>query len=143
MPIPIKNFLTKLVPAQHNWKLSLLQQWHTIMGNLKTHVTLEKMSDDTITLGVFNSSWMQELYLISPTILETINKNLDQPRIKQIRFRQIVQRKNKKRMVSLPSQPQEIRVSLTVTEKNALATIQDPELRQSLYHFLVRCQRER
>ncbi len=143
MPVPIKKFLTTLLPAQHNWKLTLLQQWHTIMGNLRTHVTLEKMSDDTITLGVFNSSWMQELYLISPTILETINKNLDQPRIKQIRFKQIVQRKNKKIVVSLPSKPQERQVSLTVTEKNALATIQDPELRQSLYHFLVRCQRER
>jgi hypothetical protein len=143
MPLPIKNFLTTLLPTQQSWKITLLQQWHTIMGNLKTHVTLEKMSDDTITLGVFNSSWLQELYLISPTILETINKNLDQPRIKQIRFKQIAQRKNKKKIVSSASKPQTIQVSLTVTEKNALAAIQDPELRQSLYQFLVRCQRER
>ncbi|OQA35023.1 MAG: hypothetical protein BWY54_00748 [Candidatus Dependentiae bacterium ADurb.Bin331] len=143
MPAPIKHFLNALLPAQQSWKLTLLQQWHTIMGNLKTHVTLEKINDDTLTLGVFNSSWMQELYLISPIILETINKNLDQPRIKQIRFKQIVQKKKKKIMNNAPSNLKEIDISLTVNEKNALATIQDPELRQSLYKFLVRCQREK
>lgn len=142
MPTHIKEFLTELFPPDQLWKVTLLEQWQTIMGNLKAHVTLLKITEDTLTLGVFNSSWLQEMYLLSPIILETINKSIDQPRIKQLRFKQIAQKKKVNR-----KQPAQVNahykpVPLSSKQQSALSTVADEELRSVLYRFLQRCTRE-
>ena len=126
------------------WKLKLLETWPAIMGPLSTRVTIEKIYQDSIILGVYDSCWMQELYLLSPTLLETINRNLDQPRIKQVRFK-LVGKKEQKTKTSLPSphkdEPEVI--TLTQTQQAALTRITDPELRTALQSFLIRCYQEK
>ena len=142
MPSPIKNFLNSLLPNQPSWKQTLLSQWHTIMGNLNTHVSLEKITDDSITLGVSHSGWMQELYALSPLILDTVNKNLDQPRIKQVRFKQVSQKK-KQVCQTAPAAHIKIDVHLSSQELQILEQIKEPDLRIALSKFFVRCKRER
>ena len=85
---------------QNSWKHELLQNWHTIFGNLGTKITLEKIYDTTIVLGVYDSCWMHELYLLSPLLVDKINENLDQHRIKQVRFKQTGIKKVKKKLPS-------------------------------------------
>ncbi|HZW61372.1 MAG TPA: DciA family protein [Candidatus Babeliales bacterium] len=139
----IKNFLPTLIKADDSWQIQLLSNWEKIIGNLKTRITLEKIAADTLFIGVFDACWMQELYLLSPILLNTINQNLDQPRIKHLRFKRAVAKKQKQRapdeqpkqVVSLPS--------LTTKEKTALATIKDPQLREALHQFLIRCHKEK
>jgi len=88
MTTHIKALLSPLLQKkEQSWKIGLFNKWPEIMGTLSTHVSIEKIQDDSIILGVQNSSWLQELYLMGPTILETINKSLDQPRFKTIRFK--------------------------------------------------------
>ncbi|HEX2978284.1 MAG TPA: DUF721 domain-containing protein [Candidatus Babeliales bacterium] len=143
MPTHIKELLPHLLPADQSWKVTLLAQWQSIVGNLKAHVTLLKITDDTITLGVFNSSWLQEMYLLSPVILETINKSLDQPRIKNIRFKQIAQKKKGGCTPSFKRITAVAPLSLSREQEAALCKINDPELRIGLFHFLQRCNREK
>lgn len=145
MTTHIKALLSPLLQKkEQSWKISLLNKWPEIMGTLSNHVSIEKIQDDTIILGVQNSSWLQELYLMGPTILETINKSLDQPRFKTIRFKQrgtkIPRKKEHTRSApSFWSAP----VTISDSEQRALNRIEDSSLKEVLHAFLVRCHREK
>jgi hypothetical protein len=145
MTTHIKALLSPLLQKkEQSWKIALFNKWPEIMGTLSTHVSIEKIQDDSIILGVQNSSWLQELYLMGPTILETINKSLDQPRFKTIRFKQrgtkIPRKKEQKRTAStFWNAP----IAISQSEERALNRIEDPNLKEALHAFLVRCHREK
>ena len=48
---------------------------------------LEKIEGNTLIIGVYQASWLQELYLLSTVLLKTINNNLKYPYIKKLRFK--------------------------------------------------------
>lgn len=145
MTFHIKTFLSPLLQKkEQNWKIALLSKWPEIMGNLSNHVSVEKIQNDSIVLGVQNSSWLQELYLMGPTILETINKSLDQPRFKTIRFKQRGtepprKKETKRTAPSFWKAP----VTISDSEQRALNNIEDSALKEVLHAFLVRCHREK
>lgn len=137
----IKEFLLPILDPQNSWKMTLLNEWKSIMGSLYTKVRIEKIHDDTIVLGVFNSSWMQELYLLSPILLKTINQSLDEPRIKQIRFKYVSRTIIKEKKLTI-KQPITYPTQLTDKDKITLAKIEDPALRDALKAFRIRCYQE-
>ncbi len=143
MTTSIKSLLAPFFQSKnHDWKIKLLSNWPTIMGPLAQHVTIVKIHEETLTLGVYDSSWLQELYLLSPELLNTINQNLDQPRIKQLRFKQ-VGRTSVKPHTAAPTVENPIPVLLTARERTALSRIENEHLRMVLQLFLMRCYRER
>lgn len=141
MPKKIKDLLPLLLKTD-NWKLTLLNQWHLIFGPLSTKVHLEKIQEDTLVLGVQDSCWLQELYLLSPLLLKTINETLDQPRIKQLRFKTIGTKKQTS-VKSLQKAFTKKEVILSQKERDALKQIADPQLEHALRNFLIRCYQER
>lgn len=139
----IKTLVHTVFSNQQNWKLELLKHWPTILGNLKTKVYLEKIGEDTLVLSVADSCWLQEIYMLSPLLLETINKKLDAPRIKHLRFKKVGIKKKqlqKKAPVTKPN-ARTIR-PLTLKEEQALQKVKDPVLRTALSDFLHRCRQE-
>ena len=138
----VKSLVQNIFADQDNWKIKLLKNWPDILGHLNTKVHLEKIEDDCLVLGVSDSCWMQELYMLSPLLLSTINKKLDAPRIKSLRFKkvgirkQVIKRAPKRRFNPF------VTVPLTPKEERALAHIKDPELSASIKDFLRRCQQE-
>jgi hypothetical protein len=137
----LKHLLETLINPEKNWKTDLLYRWKEIIGPLNSKVRIEKIHEDTIILGVFHSCWMQELYLLSPLLIKTINEKLDQPYIKQIRFKQVSLKKEKTKTVTT----QKIRkkeVSLSKEDERTLAKIADPTLRDALKAFRIRCYQE-
>jgi|SRR5579871_3580716 len=138
----LKDLLPSLIKKEHHWQRMLLQQWSSIIGNLSTHVCLQKIHNDTLILGVYDACWMQELYMLSGLLIDTINKNLDQPRIKHLRFKIIAPRTLKK-IISVPTTPPCKPIILTPREQRALDGIQDAQLREALQHFLIRCYKEK
>lgn len=138
----IKAIIADLLPSHAQWRLNLLSNWDSIMGNLKTKVHLENLSEDTITLGVYDSCWLQELYLLTPMLLHHINNALDVPRIKTLKFKKSGLRKNI--TVKKVDVKKEFKnVHLTAQEKKALTVIKDGELRCALEQFLIRCYQEK
>ena len=143
MTIPIKNILEHLLGQHNNWQLQLLHNWPTIVGSIRTKVHLLKIQEDTLVIGVMDSCWLQELYLLSPLLIRTINEKLDQPRIKKLRFKTVgitdkkekKQAPNKKMSCSI--------VHLSAYEEETLRGIKDEQLRQSLKDYLLRCYREK
>ncbi|HEV2601129.1 MAG TPA: DciA family protein [Candidatus Babeliales bacterium] len=138
----IKSIVELLICPKQHWKMALLNNWTDIIGNLAAHVSIETIYDDTIILVVQDSCWMQELHLLSNLILKKINKNLDTPHIKHLRFKQIGIQKKKsikreKKTVHYAKQ-----VTLSSPEKDALQKIKDPHLSSALEQFLIRCYQE-
>ena len=143
MSIHIKTLLKPFIKNQTDWKLKLLEQWESIMGKLAQHATVEKIYQDTIIIGVYDSCWLQELYLLSPTLLRTINQHLDQPRLKQIRFKHTKRTAHVKKNSEEKKEVVHQEVVLNSMEQTALKRIEDPTLKQALKSFLVRCHQER
>lgn len=144
MSTHIKNLLKPFIQSTADWKIKLLNQWDSIMGNLAQHATVEKIYQDTIIIGVYESCWLQELYLLSPTILHTINQHLDQPRLKQIRFKHTT-RNTKAPLAKTKAKDwtNNKPITLNSMENSALDRIQDSSLKEALKSFLIRCHQER
>jgi hypothetical protein len=125
--------------VQHYWKFLLMNKWDEIMGGLASKVTIQKMDESCIVLGVNDSSWMQELHLLSELIKEKINQTLGSSKIQTIKFRYASATKKpmqkKQKPISLTHQDR----ALTAYELQALEKINDQELAQALIGFLQRC----
>lgn len=139
----IAQFLHTFLDTTQSWKYTLLQEWPTIMGNLHHKVTIKKITDDALILGVYDACWMQELYMLSSVIMHKVNGTLDQQRIKHVRFIMVeptIQKKNKKIDIQ---QVQPLKIILSAQEKAALKQIKDPALQKVLEAFLIRCYKEK
>ena len=141
MATNLKELLQTLINPTKSWKTDLLYRWKDIIGPLHTKVCIEKIHDDMLILGVYHACWMQELYLLSPLLIKTINEKLDQPYIKQIRFKQIPSKKNKIKITAIKC-VQKKEIILSKKDENTLTKITDPILREALKAFRIRCYQE-
>ena len=142
MVISIKKILDDLLSQPNNWQLQLLNNWPIIVGSIRTKVQLLKIQEDTLIIGVFDSCWLQELYLLSPLLIKTINEKLDRPRIKNLRFKMVgISDKKEKKKVPSKRIVSKI-VQLSSREQETLNQIKDEQLRQVLRDYLIRCHRE-
>ncbi len=137
------DLVAALFHQKHDWKITLLRTWPEIVGPLATKVRIEKITENTLVLGVQDSCWLQELYLLSPVLIKTINKTLDAPRIKTLRFMVVdIRIKNGKKKSLEPTKPLPKNILLNYTEQAALKKVADQELQQALRQFLIRCYQE-
>jgi hypothetical protein len=139
----VTRIVQNLFGPQRAWQVNLLNIWPDIASTLGTKVTIEKLYKETIVLGVQDSCWLQELYLLSPTLLHRINQTLDHPRLKKVRFKKLgiqkkMVKKRSKRKIRTPLEYQ-----VTEREQKALGTIKNQELKNALTSFLIRCHGER
>lgn len=142
MTQPVKTILDHLLSQHNNWQLQLLNQWPSIVESIKTRVHLLKIDTDTLTIGVQDSCWLQELYLLSPLLIATINQKLDQPRIKQLRFKALgTQKMKEKKEQSKTFRPKRT-IILSPQEQATLAQVPDEQLRTALKNYLIRCHEE-
>jgi len=142
MAIYLKEILQSIINPHKNWKTDLLYRWHEIVGPLHNKVRIEKIYEDTLILGVFHSCWMQELYLLSPLLIKTINEKLDQPYVKQLRFKHIGIKYNKQKKTQSTAIKKKKEIVLTKQDECTLAKISDPVLRDALKAFRIRCYQE-
>lgn len=147
----VKNILDGLLQPstqRESWKIHLIKNWPTIMGNLHEKISLQKIHSNCVVIGVYDSSWMQELYLLSKLILKKINDHLDRPRIETLRFvciessavKNALDKKNLTDSIKNRSIRPEKIFSLKPHELVALEKIRDPQLSQALQGFLKKCQ---
>lgn len=140
----IGTILVDVIPEEHHWKITLLNQWETIIGNLKEKVRIEKITGNSLVLGVCHSTWAQELYFLSPVIKKKINVALKAERIKNIKFKTVGRRRKKtlskrKSFKKEQSSQKKKEYSLTILEHTKLQAIANPELAKVLEKFYIRC----
>lgn len=122
----------------HFWKVNLLQNWSKIVGNMANKVMIHKIYKDSITLGVFELCWMQELYILSPMIQKKINDFLGTHQIKTIRFRASHKQEPRKKKVKKKVE-KEFKKELSAQEEASVRSIKDPDLARSLKKLLEKC----
>jgi Dna[CI] antecedent, DciA len=141
--IQIKNILQSLIAFKSDWKFIILTKWPDIVGELTSKVIIEKITVDTIVLGVIDACWMQELYTLAPLIRSRINNALDTPHIKHVRFQQKGLKKNVLPPMAITQHHHAAdsgsRAPLNGVEERALQSITDLELRSTLINFRHRC----
>ena len=138
----VKNILDSLLrPSTQNdaWKINLIKNWPTIIGSLHEKVSLQKINATSVVLGVYDSSWIQELYLLSKLILKKINSSLDRPRIETLRFQCIEKKEQCIKKVNIVTEHQEKKMVLKPIQLAALQKIQDPQLSDALQILLRKC----
>lgn len=133
----LDQFIQNALPNNKSWQLHLVKNWPDIIGNLSNHVRLEKIYGTTLILGVYDSHWMQELYLFSQILLDKINKQLEKPVVTHLKFKKVVRPKQRKtKQAHAYSAP---KIALSSKEEGVLSKIEDPELQNVLKKFLIRC----
>ena len=138
----IKNIVTEIIKSSNpekSWKATIMQNWQEIMGSLAVKIFIEKITNDTIVLGVTDSCWMQELHMLSDVLKTKINQSLDKPYIKTLQFKYSSKKirliKKIKSNIPVPCESK----PLTPEEEQALLKIKDNELSQFLMRFLQKC----
>lgn len=139
MAVALRDVIPLVLDKQHDWRVALARDWHLIVGTLATRTCLEKIYDDTIIIGVYESHWMQELYLLSSDIKDSINSILKAPRINHIRFKLVEERKRTQRVLLPKKVKRPSSVTLSVSQTHALDRISDEGLKQALTDFWGRC----
>lgn len=146
MAIQLKDLITTITQqSQQQWQLFLLHHWNAIVGDLHQYMRLEKINaDHSLLIGVYDSTWLQELYYLSPVLLKNINDKLTHPYVTHLRFRYVDKKTYQKNKPFSATVPQDSSRPLTLTaqQHHALVSIHDNDLRQALYKFLVRCTME-
>lgn len=142
MAEPIHKILAGVFPQEHRWKVELLENWDSLIGNMKDKVRIEKIDRDVLTLGVVHPAWAQELYFFSGFLRDKINASLKKEHIKTIRFYTIgskpATKRPRKRATKRPLPPISD-VCLTPQGELALATIKNEEFRSALKKYYDRC----
>jgi hypothetical protein len=142
MARPIKFFFNPLIPRYEPWKVTLIEQWDTVMGDLHAHVTLINIQNNMLLLGVYDATWLQELHILSSVLIKTINDFLGDAHIQHLRFKNIGYKKKQTHTTTVIPLKHKIRprqIPLTHQEHSALATVKDSELRTVLEQYLIRC----
>jgi hypothetical protein len=142
MTAPIKTILEQCLKPTDNWRFFLLTHWHEIIGALKKQVRLERIetlyNKEIITLGVYESVWLQELYLMAPLLIRSINQKLGSPVISNVKFKLIVKDKQPAIKETKTYTQKKLRTELTKKEELALQKLTDPELKKALKKLLLR-----
>ncbi len=124
---------------EHYWKFLLMNRWEEIVGSLAAKVFIYKIHQKSLVLGVSDSSWMQELHLLSGLIKDKINQILNKNQIESIKLKYVAETKKiiqkKQKIITLKQQTK----TLTFQELQALNRIKDQELSQALVGFLQKC----
>lgn len=146
MPKQIGSYLTTIIPQEHQWKIRLFSHWNNIIGKLKTKVRIEKINNNSLTLGVCHPTWAHELFLLSPTIKQKINTILKENKIKTIQFKAVdfserTYHSNKTNRYASISNYETQECCLSITESTNLEQIKNFELRSAITKFHIRCKK--
>jgi len=141
----LRDLLENFFQKQNNWKITLLSKFHEIVGaDLKDHVSIIKINETSIVIGVSNSCLLQELKTLTSILLANLNRSLDIPRLTSIQFKLQGLSQTQKTFLAFNDCNPLIHEapSLTQHDQKALNKIKDKELAHVLESFRKRCYRE-
>lgn len=104
----------------------------------------KKIEETQLIIGVYDASWLQELYYLSSVLLKTINQHLEKSTLTNIKFVHTPQKQIKiERKIINKTTTKRTLIVLTDKEKQALENIKDEHLQKVLHSFLSRCHFEK
>lgn len=138
MAYHVKDIIAGLLHQQNDWQVYLLQNWHTIVGNLHTRIRLEKIEHQLLIVGVYDSHWMHEMHMLAQPLIAQINSALEKPYIHKVRFK-LIQPENRTPKITKMQPIVSKQYSLSLREQTVIARFKDNEMQNALKNFLIRC----
>jgi hypothetical protein len=129
----IKDILNTNISQMNkcSWHYEFIKSWPTIARGLEEHLSIGKIYKDTVVLEVHDNSWMQEVHLLSPVILNRIQQFY--PEIQKIK----VSKSHQKRL-DIKKQ-NFVYNKITEQEKNVVKIIKDKDLAKALLNYYTIC----
>ncbi len=134
----IGKILRTALPTQ-GWQMQLLSNWPHIVGTLHEQMRIEKIQQDCLVIGVYDPHWMQELFMLAPTILEAIKKNLKETPINTLRFVCVQKKENTARAKTTEVPQKKEEKQLSPHHEQVLTRVQSDELKSALRTFFANC----
>ncbi|HBL98518.1 TPA: hypothetical protein DDZ86_02650 [Candidatus Dependentiae bacterium] len=127
--------------ATENWPARLAREWTTAVGDLGERMRLERVMGTTLIIGVFDSHWIQELFMLTPLIIQTINQHLGKPFVTRIRFVVADKKKTPHHLCHKGTPTGEPRVKKVMSGRHELVlrSIKDVQLQEALEKFFYNC----
>lgn len=134
----IRACILNIIPTEHSWKISLLESWGNIVGDLKNTVTIEQIKGDVLFLGVEHPAWAQELMALLPVIKKNINGHFNEERIKAVRIR--LKKETPSKIVHrVQAEQKKVAVKLDYSEEFALSCVKNDDLKLAMHDFYLKC----
>jgi hypothetical protein len=142
MACTLKSLLNSVMSTEDDWRLRLVRQWPLIVGDLHGKMRLEKVAHDTVIIGVYDSHWMQELFMLSRVIIKTINEKLGANYVAKLRFILASAKEiRKKKQSDAPiNQKKRSAATMSPAQRKALSSVKDDQLQTILQQFFERCE---
>lgn len=137
--ISLAECLNTALPRSDDWQTSLARGWTTAVGELATHMRLEQIRGNLLIIGVYDSHWISELFMLAPRIVQEINGFLGGSYVAQIRF--VLANQTVKQTSSQPRKKmRDFRepisaMQMTARQAQILASIKDVQLHDALEKF--------
>lgn len=118
--------------------------WEQAVGaKIARHSQPKRFKDGTLWIAVDNSTWMQQLSLLSEEICGKVNRALEAPMVQKVRFQLgeiTTQSGSKKKKSNAP--PEWLNTELNTQQENeidhVLSTLPDKDLKKSLKSLLTK-----
>lgn len=137
----ISSLVNNLFLRYDDWRFTLIKSWPSIFGPLSQYTRLEKVDGSTLIIGVYDPHWMQELHLLSPTLIASVNNHLQKQVVTNVKFK-LAQRKVRtvqsiKKLHTEEEKTTQAQVRLNPHQQQALTDIKDPELKKALLNYFA------
>lgn len=133
--ISLAECLNTALPCSSGWQTRLAREWPSAVGQLATRMRLEQIKGELLIIGVYDSHWIAELFMLAPGIISEINNFLGETRVHQLRF-VLTTNSNKTHTKKCPDGPTiRKRATMSARHEQILATIKDRQLHDALEKF--------
>ena len=84
----LNSALGKFRPAQDTWMTRIWDVWDSAVGKpIAMNAKPDSFKDGMLIVNVSSSTWIHQLTFLEREMILNINKHLDQPLVKKIRFK--------------------------------------------------------
>ncbi len=128
---------TKL--SVNSWQAHLLKDWPNIVGPLHEQMRIEKIERDCLVLGVYDPHWMHELFMLAPTIIETIRQTTGHTHIAHLRFVYVAKKENPQKTEQTATKAKKEPKELSPRQEQVLTRVHNVDLQKALRSFFNNC----
>lgn len=127
--------MNAVLPRAHDWQTRLAREWPNAVGALSERMRLEQVKGTLLVIGVYDSHWISELFLLTPRIIEEINKFLGSNQVTQLRFVIAKRTSSHKKTKISENSEQKPRARMSPRQEKVLSSIKDRQLHDALEKF--------
>ncbi len=127
--------MSAVLPRAHDWQTRLAREWPNVVGTLSERMRLEQVKGTMLVIGVYDSHWISELFLLTPRIIEEINKFLGSNQVTHLRFVIAKRTSSHKKTEFFENSEQKPRARMSPRQEKVLSSIKDRQLHDALEKF--------